>query len=62
MCARRIRNVAEHLACGSVHYHHMRAPRYEESSSIGVEGEIVPASFSAYREAIGNLVFRSVSG
>ena len=41
--ARRVRDVAEHLAGGAVDHHHVRAARHEHAAGGGFDGDVVGA-------------------
>ena len=51
-----IRNVAAHLQCIRVHHHHVAAPGDEQTLTVLVVVEIVPASFAAKLDGIDYLV------
>ena len=44
MNARRVRNVAEHLARGAFDHHHVRRARHEHASGGGLHGDVVGAA------------------
>ena len=56
--ARRVGDVADHRARVGVHDHHVRRARDEETVSLRVEGEGVPAALAAEFELLHNVIAR----